>query len=452
VRVAIVDTGVDETHPDFAGRVVAKVDYGDAPVLGEPIDSGGHGTHVAGIVGGAAANLPAVGRVKDSGGFLYGLGMAPGVQLIDQNFLATTDLSSSGGFQALSRDSVRNGAVVWNASWHSGEGTGSGYIANARVLDTAVRDADWETADSQPLTMVFSAGNAGAGGAMTITSPKEAKNLITVGSSLSSRAGNINSISSSSSRGPARDGRILPTVVAPGASVVSARAHIPGGSCNTPLADGFGLYASCSGTSMAAPHVTGSVALITEWWRRANGGATPSPAMNKALLINTATDMGAADIPNKDEGWGRINLGSLFHPSAKRIYLDQSLVLDDLAQGITYQVAPADPSRPLKVTIVWTDAPGEAGANPALVNDLDLSVVASDGTTYRGNAFSDGVSFAGGEADRLNNLESVFVQNPSGTYEVSVSAFNLPGDGVPGVGDQTDQDFALVISNAVAAG
>jgi hypothetical protein len=102
--------------------------------------------------------------------------------------------------------------------------------------------------------------------------------------------------------------------------------------------------------------------------------------------------------------------------------------------------------------VVWTDPPGAPGANPALVNDLDLEVVAPDGTTFLGNQFKDGRSISGGEANRVDNVENVFIDAAGeGTYTVTVRAFNLPADGVPFGGDQTDQDFALVISNAVVS-
>jgi hypothetical protein len=203
---------------------------------------------------------------------------------------------------------------------------------------------------------------------------------------------------------------------------------------------------------MAAPHVTGAVALITDWWRSLHGGATPSPAMDKALLVNSATDMGTADIPNGNEGWGRVNLSTLFNPATERVYVDQSVVFTSVGQAHELDVVPADPSKPVRVTLAWTDAPGAPGASPALVNDLDLRVTAPDGTVYLGNRFSGGSSSPGGSADAKNNLENVFLaQAASGTFHVTVVASNLPDDGVPGDQVFTDQDFALVISNARVA-
>jgi hypothetical protein len=129
-------------------------------------------------------------------------------------------------------------------------------------------------------------------------------------------------------------------------------------------------------------------------------------------------------------------------------------VLSDLGQEHALNVTPADPSQPLRVTLVWTDPPGAPAENPttpALVNDLDLTVATDAGTTYWGNTFKAGQSLPDGLADRRNNVENVFLASPTGTYRIAVTAANLPADGAPELGDQTDQSFALVISNAVLA-
>ena len=198
---------------------------------------------------------------------------------------------------------------------------------------------------------------------------------------------------------------------------------------------------------MAAPHVAGAVALLTEWWRDGNDGGDPSPAMTKALLVNTAVDIGQRDIPNRHEGWGRVDLSNLFLAEAERTYVDQSVLLDDPGDLHERSVV-VDGGAPLRVTLNWTDAPGLPGAEVALVNDLDLELVAPDGTTYRGNVFEAGRSTTGGGADRINTTENVFLDAPmAGTWTVRVRAHALPGDGDPFRGDATDQDFALVVSN-----
>jgi hypothetical protein len=463
VRIAIVDTGVDETHPDLEDRVVERVDYQPRiPVEGVELheDLEGHGTHVAGIVAGAGAALG--GEAKDVRGLLYGLGVAPRAHLVNQNGITSLAPANRETLPLLAFHAVSKHAVAWNASWHTGEGAGAGYLENSRILDALVRDADVTRPGAQPLTMVFSAGNEGPRGS-TITSPKEAKNIITVASSQSHRVlgGSPDDISTFSSRGPAKDDRILPTVTAPGEAVMSARGRPAGGLCFEPATDGVSPYhSSCSGTSMAAPHVSGVVAVATQWWRNGNGGADPSPAMLKALLVNTAQDLGQADIPSAAEGWGRVNLGAIVRPDGPpRVHVDQTELLTDPGEQRAVRVAPADASKPLRVSLAWTDAPGSPRPPrtdpskpdpPALVNDLDLTVTGADGSIWRGNRFDEGRAVPGGDADRLNNLENVFVNPSAPTYDVAVSAAALPGDGMPFAGDTTDQDDALVISNAVA--
>jgi hypothetical protein len=240
----------------------------------------------------------------------------------------------------------------------------------------------------------------------------------------------------------------VPTVAAPGEEIASARNDL-GGSCSTPIPGTNNLYAYCSGTSMAAPHVAGSITLITEWWRTFNGGADPSPAMAKALLVNGAVDMNEGNsIPNIHEGWGRIHLTNVMDSGANMIYYDQMHLFDNTGEAWEITLGIPDPTKPFKVSLAWSDAPGAVGANPALVNDLDL-IVDHDGDAYLGNNFSNGWSVPGGNADVLNNMENVYVQNPGSSATITVLASNLPGDGVPIFGDATDQDFALVCYNCV---
>ncbi|HEX9824308.1 MAG TPA: S8 family serine peptidase [Actinomycetota bacterium] len=448
VTIAIADSGIDDTHPDLMGRVVSRTDYTPLPDFR---DSDGHGTHVSGIAGGSGVGIPGA---TDPTGFAYGQGIAPAVRFVDAGVLGIIEelvgVDEFPPFEQVSRDASRAGAIGWNASWGSGEGDRAGYTVTSRTMDVIARDADWETPGAQPFTLVFAAGNSGTAGP---GAPTEAKNLIAVASSKSHRAsGTIDQISTFSSRGPTKDGRIGPTVAAPGETIVSTRSLPASVLCNQPPAEAApfaAFYGTCSGTSMAAPQVTGSVALIAQWWRRDHDGATPSPAMSKALLVNSATDMGTADIPNRNEGWGRVNLKALFDPTVERVLVDQEVVLDEAGESHVLRVAPADPSRPMRATLVWSDAPASPNALPAIVNDLDLSLVAEDGATYLGNRFAGGGSIPGGAPDRLEVVENVFLPSPSGTYTLTVDAFNVPGDGVPFAGDATDQDFALVISNAV---
>jgi hypothetical protein len=140
--------------------------------------------------------------------------------------------------------------------------------------------------------------------------------------------------------------------------------------------------------------------------------------------------------------------------STGTVHVDQNVVFSRSKARHAVAVTPIDPTRPMKATLVWTDAlgPGLGGAVPAWVNDLDLQVTAPDGSTYRGNVFAGGTSVTGGAADRRNNVENVYLHSPAaGKHRVTVIAANLLGDGLPNSGTATDQDFALVVTNARAA-
>ena len=96
--------------------------------------------------------------------------------------------------------------------------------------------------------------------------------------------------------------------------------------------------------------------------------------------------------------------------------------------------------------LAYTDAPGAIGTSPQ-VNDLNLGADVG-GSAYLGNVFSGQWSVTGGTADPFNNYEAIFL--PAGTdgaIEITVTGFNIAGDGVPNSGDSTDQDFALVCYN-----
>ncbi len=117
--------------------------------------------------------------------------------------------------------------------------------------------------------------------------------------------------------------------------------------------------------------------------------------------------------------------------------------------GTAYQLSAtiSDSSKPLHLSLVWTDAPGST-TGAAYVNNLDLEVLIN-GQTYRGNVFDGAYSVSGGAADTRNNVENIFLPaGLSGQIQIKVVATALNGDGVPANPDQTDQDFALVVYNA----
>jgi subtilisin-like proprotein convertase family protein len=252
-------------------------------------------------------------------------------------------------------------------------------------------------------------------------------------------------------------------VVAPGTHVTGAQPQVGAdytgdGTCDPQFPAGSTLYSLVSGTSQAAPEVTGAAALIRDYYSRTHGGTPPSPALTKAILVNTATDEVGGDdgdgganrnVPTEVQGWGRIDIKSALD-STPRQYVDQDHRLTATGQTDRHVYSVADPGRPVKISLAFTDAPGPTSGD-AFVNDLDL-VVHAGGHTYLGNVLADGVSTTGGHADPRDNVENVFLPaGVSGPVTVDVVAKNIAGDGVPGNADPTDQDYALVVSDAVVA-
>ncbi len=256
---ATIDDGVDWDHPDFAGRIVGGHDFpGGCSVAGQPgsdCAGNGHGTHVTGIIGGTGAA-----GYTDPAGFYYGLGMAPGYSIFAMNSLSASSWPPSGGWQEHSKQAVLGNAIGGNNSWTTSEGTNHGYQASERTHDLMVRDGNFDTAAvAEPFIEVFSAGNSGPG-SYTLTAPKEAKNLIVTAGSQNYRvSSNINAMYSSSSRGPAADGRCVPTITTPGEQIASTR------SSNSPYLCGTAI----SGTTRAARVMLLDIRKLNAPWRAA---------------------------------------------------------------------------------------------------------------------------------------------------------------------------------------
>lgn len=446
IRWAVVDSGVDRFHPDLPVATGISVPGCESDPPGDEGGPSGHGTPVAGILAGTAAT-----GMTDDAGFLYGLGTAPGTRIVAHNGVCLGPGAAwppTDGWQSFSRDVLRAGAVGSNNSWNSPGDPGQGYTLAERTHDFMVRDGDFDTPDvAEPLIMVFIAGNRG-GEPHSLLAPSEAKNLIVVGATDGWRASrDAEHIADFSSRGPTADGRIAPTVVAPGVDVTAPR-HRDGGFAGLwEIAGTDGRYLMFSGTSAAAPTVSGALALWVETWQSRHAGKVPSQAMARAVLVHTAEDVGGFPAPpNPDEGWGRLRADLMVRPELSRLELDQKTLLTDTGETWTATYRVADPSRPLVVTVAWSDTPAMPGADPALVNDLDL-VVTTDGVEYLGNGTADGLAIPDATPDRLNTVEHVVVASPGELVEIRVTAAHLPGDGVPLNDTLTDQDFALLCDN-----
>jgi Subtilase family/Viral BACON domain len=454
-------TGASQ-HPDLPA---ARVAFQNNPTAQAGAQEG-HGFLNSNIVGGFNSGTGSA--VEDASGYNYGLGIAPfakvGITAIFGNGASTPTAWESTAYGQTAR--------ISSNSWGFTGAAAKKYDANAQEYDRIVRDAQTGTAGNQQMIVVFAAGNDGSG-ANTVSSPATAKNVITAAASenvrqtgtdgcavANSGADSANDIINFSSRGPVNsaggDGRVKPDLSAPGTHIEAGipQSNYTGASvCDKYWPAGQTLYGWSSGTSHSCPAIAGGMALVFQDFINKSIG-TPSPAMAKAILMSSAAYMGGTgaggNLPSNSQGMGRMDLGRAFDGTS-RILVDQSQVL--AATGNTYTTSGtiSDTSKPVRITMAYSDAPGPTTGAP-FVNNLDLEVSVG-ATTYKGNVFSGANSITGGTADSKNNVESVFLPaGTSGTFTVTVRATNIAGDGVPGNGDTTDQDFALVVYNATSGG
>jgi PKD repeat protein len=462
--VNVVDDATSLTgHPDLASGRVA---FAQNP-SSQSGSQGGHGFLNAHIVAGLNSGTGSAN--EDAGAYNYGLGIAPWARV------GSTAIFGPGFADSSTYESAAYnlGARISTNSWGYVDAFNNpipDYDSSAQEYDSLVRDARSGQAGNQQYTIVFSAGNDGPGG-NTVSTPATAKNVITVGASENNRqtgtdgcgvsnsgANDLRDLIGFSSHGPVNsaggDGRLKPEIVAPGTHV---QAGVPQSSyngssvCNQYWPSGQTLYGWSSGTSHSAPAVAGASALVRQWFLNSALSA-PSPAMVKAVLVSGAAHMTGANandtLPSNGQGFGRMFLERAFDGVARQLF-DQTNVFGSTGQSFVASGTVSDLTKPLRVTLVWTDAPGPTSGAP-YVNNLDLTVQVG-ASTYRGNVFSGASSTTGGSADIRNNTESVFLPaGTSGSVTVTVSATAIGGDGVPGNGDSTDQDFALVVYNVTS--
>jgi len=475
----VMDDGVDNgtttpLHPDFhvngdgasASRLTAVINC-TANLAADGLD--GHGNINAGIVG--SYNNRSGSPHQDANGYRLGLGVSPygrvGNEKIFANGGAFDESACSGTAAETVRRSYAAGAALASNSW--GANVLGAYNSSSQAYDALTRDADSGTAGDQDMLHVFSAGNAGSGG-QTIGSPGTAKNVLTVGATQNVRDNgitdgcgvsldnNADAAADFSSRGPTADGRAKPDITAPGVHIQGPASQDPGyngsGVCNKYYPAGQTLYAWSSGTSHSAPAVSGAASLVYNYYGRVLApGQIPSPAMLKALLLNTPRYLNSigtgGDLPQIAQGWGDVNLGALFD-GTPRLLTDESQVFTTTGQTYSRYGSVYDNNRPTRITLVYTDAPG-ATTGAAYVNSLTLTVSVG-GQTYKANVFKGGTSITGGAADAKNNVQNVFLPaGMNGPFTVTVTAANIAAKAIPHLSGSVNQDFALVIANATDA-
>ncbi|MBL11883.1 MAG: hypothetical protein CMB46_03630 [Euryarchaeota archaeon] len=418
--VAVGDSGLDGDHGDFTGRIsgLTSVTPGDSSTA-DP--SSGHGTHVACTVLGSG--------FRSNGGYQ---GIAPEADLY---FQAMEDDDSgalySYGINSMLNSAYNAGARIHTNSWGAGSGSGS-YSTQSEDADdrTSTWDQYW-TYDG--MTVLFAAGNERDDG---VSPPGTAKNVITIGGHKNRYSGAPDEMYYWSSRGPTDDGRIKPDLVAPGDYVRSCKAQeasdAEGSWDNT-------WYLEYSGTSMATPAAAGASALVREYLTEVIGRQAPQGALVKGLLILGAKDMGTRDIPNEDEGWGRLNLvDSLIADGEVAIFVDDRSRIRS-GQTVEYNFDVTSSGHEFKAVLTWSDYPGSTSSTTQLRNDLDLELVSPTGQSFKGNVFTNGRSVTGGTKDSVNNVEVIALDSAAqGTWTLRVR------DSQHG-GSRTWQPFSLAV-------
>jgi hypothetical protein len=380
VTIGMGDNADISTHIDFTGRLINRV-YNIPQV---------HGTHTSGTAGGGGIINP-----------MYH-GMAPKSTVISQWF--NDVITNTPTYVADNNMIATNNSYTTAGAGCAGEGV---YDITSNYVDAQMKSYD-------EVLHVFAAGNDGgltcspyATSFGTIKSGWQcAKNVITVGN-LDAATYTINA---AGSRGPVQDGRIKPEIVTNGTSTTST---YPNNS-----------YGGASGTSMAAPVVTGATALLNERYRQLHG-TNPKAALLKALMCNTAEDLGNAG-PDYTYGFGMLNARKAVEAMEANQYIIST------TPNSSFPITVPAGARRLKVMLYWADAPAAVAAATTLVNDLDLTVTDNPVTVTHlplildpSPANVNAVAVEG--ADHKNNIEQVVINNPApGNYLLNVNAFSIP--------------------------
>ncbi len=361
LTIGVWDGGlVLNNHQEFQNRIKNK--------LGTSYSN--HATHVTGTIAASGVNSNAKGMVPEA--------------TIHSYYAFDNDLGPMA-------EEASNGLILSNHSyglilgWHFDNGWkwfgqengidnrfGS-YTNTSKSIDNIAYNAPF-------YTIVWSAGNdrsnVGDGtrppdGPYSIIGPSAgAKNIITVGA-ITGFENYVDPesavMSGFSSWGPTNDGRIKPDLVADGVGVFST------GSA------GSEAYSTLSGTSMSAPNVTGTLALLQDYYFQAEDNFMRAAEL-KSLAIHTAREAGAAEGPDYKFGWGVINAIDALKVLQSRNNKDTLLVYSELQNGETHEFSlfPSSDSK-VTATIAWTDVPGivmeNGSTSPMLVNDLDIFFV-----------------------------------------------------------------------------
>lgn len=403
------------THQEFASRVTQ---------LDNPQILSSHATHVSGTMIASGVDPQAKGMANQASLLAYDFDNDVSEMLAE----ASNGMLVSNHSYGLSPSSI---PTEWFGA----------YLGFARNVDLLTYNAPF-------YLPVYAAGNSnnafpphnpGKNGYDLISGYNLSKNILTVA--------NVREVSnyvdassveiwSSSSWGPTDDGRIKPDISAKGRLTYSSIASADDG------------YASFTGTSMAAPAVSGSVALLQEHHDNMYGTFLTAATL-RGLVIHTAREAGQNPGPDYIFGWGLMDTGAAANLISNKNFTSviEENTLND-GETYTLNVNAIDPNTPLVVTIAWTDPAGGVqnldipdDPTPRLVNDLDLKVIAPDGTTEFLPWTLDPAQPSTAATNNINNVdnvEKIEIPNATGLYTIDISHKSLLQDQL--------QNYSLIVS------
>ncbi len=383
ITVSVGDGGTIEQHLDLNDRIMNE----------NAIGISSHGSATSGIIAGEGILRPDA------------KGIAPRASLYaaySSNVIINDDALYTAIEAVISNNSYA-GNVIVSTCVDAGD-----YTAESMDVDQSLRTLD-------EVQHVFAAGNDGwanctpySGGYSSIKNAwQSAKNTLTVGAT-----DYLNNIWASSSRGPVKDGRLKPEIVAVGQNVSFTSSN--------------NNYSAGSGTSYACPTVAGTLALLNEHYKNLNGGTNPRGDLMKAIVCNTADDQGNAG-PDYIYGFGSLNATKAAEVITNGTYFTGSVAAGGTP---THNIVLPAAANQLKIMLYWHDEEASIGASPALVNNLDVTV--NDGVTTTlplvldpsaANCANPAVQ----GTDALNNIEQIVIDNPAAaTYTVTVAGTTVP--------------------------
>ncbi|WP_375459508.1 S8 family serine peptidase [uncultured Enterovirga sp.] len=441
VTVGIWDEGVvAAAHPDLAGRVT---------VVSQGVPEHLHPTHVAGTLGGdgrgslaagpetshSTSPVGALGAARDGlvpqagGAAFQWKGIASGVRMVSFDWANAVDMHEV----AIHRHGIHVSQNSWGSTVAGDDcGLFGQYTLEAEEFDRIVVGFF-----GRPIPVVFAAGNARNDrdcglspdppflNYRVIPPPITAKNVIAVGAVNSDDDGMTNF----SSWGPTADGRLKPDLVAPGCRRGGQQAIF---SAAPPA-----RYRGLCGTSVAAPVVSGAIALMIEQHEKFGAGPPLLPSTIKAALVHGAIDIEPPG-PDYRNGYGRLSIRSSVDLIRSRSFAEG--VIRAGTDSSIREIAVAAGATELKATLAWDDAPASTNAPVSLVNDLELRLISPQGTEHRPLVLDpnrpDKPSEPG--SDHINVVEQALVRQPiAGSWKIRITAASLP---------KAPQTFAIITS------